>query len=118
PGLPRNAKPEPPAPKGFFDDIPGLPNNARPEAPAPKGFFDDLPRPGHSAAAADGTGPELQLDSGAGALPSAPGAASQSAQSALDPVATPRAASSFDDLDLSRPSTPPVRLDGAVRFDN
>ena len=32
-----------PAPKGFFDDLPQVAKN-RPEVPAPKGFFDDLPQ--------------------------------------------------------------------------
>ncbi|HEX3476377.1 MAG TPA: tetratricopeptide repeat protein, partial [Kofleriaceae bacterium] len=43
PGLPSTPKPEPPAPKGYFDDIPGLPSTPKPEVPAPKGFFDDIP---------------------------------------------------------------------------
>jgi tetratricopeptide (TPR) repeat protein len=42
--LPRPS--ELPAPKGFFDDLPGRVSNKAPapaELPAPKGFFDDLP---------------------------------------------------------------------------
>ncbi|HEY0478584.1 MAG TPA: tetratricopeptide repeat protein [Kofleriaceae bacterium] len=120
PGLPSTSKPEVPAPKGFFDDIPGLPHVAKPEAPAPKGhfdnipgrpvkksddvapkgFFDDLPQRARTAppARADGADPGLELDAGP----------------ELD-LAPPRAASSFDDVDLSRPSAPPVRFDPVSR---
>jgi tetratricopeptide (TPR) repeat protein len=101
PGLPRTAKPEVPAPKGFFDDIPGLPRTAKPEVPAPKGFFDDLPQPGRtpssgaSAAAAD-----LQLET--------------PHELDLTSPSPPRAVSSFDDLELSRPAAP-VRFDPPSR---
>ncbi|HMG56505.1 MAG TPA: tetratricopeptide repeat protein, partial [Kofleriaceae bacterium] len=103
PGLPHTAKPEVPAPKGFFDDIPGLPHTAKPEVPAPKGFFDDLPQPGRAQPA----------PSGSGARPGADLGLEPDAELELT-APTPRATSSFDDLDLSRPSAAPVRFDTPV----
>jgi tetratricopeptide (TPR) repeat protein len=107
PGLPHTAKPEVPAPKGFFENIPGLPHTAKPEVPAPKGFFDDLPgrarRPSEAAApkgffddlpTARPSGDELQLEGGDGPE--------------LDLIAPDAAPDgTFDELDLSTPSTPP-----------
>ena len=109
PGLPNTARPEAPAPKGFFDDIPGLPRVAKPEVPAPKGFFDDLPQPGRAPSTPPVAEPDLELAAGPELdlqLPA--GAASADAASARPP-------SSFDDLDLARPSAPPVRFDAPAR---
>jgi len=124
PGLPSKSKPELPAPQGFFDDIPGLPSKSKPELPvpqghfenipgrpikkseelAPKGFFDDLPQPGPAATgeprkpAAPRAPAEQELEPGAGPE--------------LDLVSPASAsAGSFDDLDLSKPSSP-------VRFES
>ncbi len=117
------------APKGFFDDLPqnatnrsGLPPPAGNEPPAPKGFFDDLPQPARgkeqSVAPRNAFGagsidlgddpiepmelaleePALELD-GPGAELDGPGVS-------LDgPVG-----GSFDQLDLSAPSTPQSRV--------
>src|SRR5262249_12117913 len=107
PGLPSNPKPEVPAPKGFFDDIPGLSKPPRAD-PAPRGFFDDRPPPGRSTTerpAVDAV--ELQLTAGpepdVGSLPA----------SASPPVAA-RSSGTFDDFDLSRPSSP-VRFESPTR---
>jgi tetratricopeptide (TPR) repeat protein len=126
PDLPHNHKPEVPAPKGYFDDIPGLPHIAKPEPPAPKGFFDDIPGrplkkseelaprgffedlPPAAAAARSDSGPggrtpanaDLQLQTGP--------------ELELMPPSS-EGGSSFDDLDLSKPSAPPIRFEHAAR---
>jgi tetratricopeptide (TPR) repeat protein len=116
PALPHTSKPEVPAPKGFFDDIPGLPHTAKPEVPAPKGFFenvpgrpikktdglaprgffDDLPQPSHDPDAPPVLEDELELDAGP-------------ELDLLPPSSAPDG--TFDDLDLSQPSAPPVRFE-------
>jgi tetratricopeptide (TPR) repeat protein len=123
PGLPHVSKPEVPAPKGFFENIPGLPHVSKPEVPAPKGFFDDIP--GRPLAKPDEVAPRGFFDD----LPQ-PGAAAPAARPAgarahppseeleLQPgpeleLITPSegGAGSFDELDLSKPSAPAMRLD-------
>jgi tetratricopeptide (TPR) repeat protein len=123
PGLPHTAKPEAPAPKGYFDNIPGLPHTARPELPAPKGYFDDVP--GLPVNKGDDLAPrgffdDLQDPAAVPEPPVAPrpqppaipgrGDSAQDLGPELE-LAMPRAASSFDDLDLSGPTAPPIRFE-------
>jgi len=112
PGRTLNSKPELPAPQGYFENVPGLPLISKPEVPAPQGFFDNLPaRPIKKA---DELAPKGFFDDphrdGAGSTQHAERDPGSQAGVEIDFQAPPRAASSFDDLDLSKPST-------AVRFD-
>src|SRR6185436_18308249 len=89
--LPHTGKPEVPAPKGFFDDLPARPARKTDDI-APKGFFDDLPQrarssSGHPGATGDG---DLQLDAGHD----------------LDLMAQPGGDAAFDNVELSTPVAP------------
>jgi hypothetical protein len=107
PGLPSTSKPEAPAPKGHFENVPGRP---RRKTDAPRGFFDDLPQPtGSHIAVRDDGPPSLELDDGPDLDPAQPHAPSSFAPSSF------RDASSFDDLDLSRPAASPVRFEPSRR---
>jgi len=88
-----------PAPLGFFDDLPQAKGEA-PQAPAPKGFFDDLPQ--RAGAGSQGLTP-LSFDDHASPLDME--LAAKSSQ-ALTP-----APGSYNELDLSAPSTPPTRYE-------
>ncbi len=98
------------APKGFFDDLPGRATAKGPGAdvpqvpqvPAPKGFFDDLPQPTRAkkASTAPGLGNSISLDLGADEeVPDMP--------LELEEQPELSSAGSFDDLDLSKPTTGP-----------
>ncbi|HEX7840740.1 MAG TPA: tetratricopeptide repeat protein, partial [Kofleriaceae bacterium] len=118
PGLPRTSKPEAPAPKGHFDDLPGLPRTDRPEVPAPQGFFDDLPgRPNKNAEAPPrGFFDDLPQPTVPSARPGAARDLDLDAGPEIEPASLPpRAASSFDDVDRSRPPGSPVRFDPVRR---
>ena len=118
-----------PAPKGFFDDLP-QPARGGGSGPvgqdiAPKGFFDDLPQPGRakgdSAQPFGGGAMALELgeDDAPIELAEQPTGAKASAAAAFrssgpgtapPPMGGPGTAGSFDDLDLSSPTsseTPP-----------
>ena len=102
---------EPPAPKGFFDDIPGRVNASKPE-PA-KGFFDDLPQPSKKPS----DPPKRQA-----ATHHVPISSNSSGSIDLDatdlgpPIGSVErkpevsARSKFDNLDLSKPTSGPIRI--------
>ena len=105
--LPQPARNRPPgediAPKGFFDDLPGRtskmgPAPEVPQVPAPKGFFDDLPQParGKKDSTAPGSSGSMALELG------------DEMPLELEEQPQPSSsAGSFDDLDLSKPTTGP-----------
>ena len=104
-----------PAPKGFFDDLPqpvkGAPSRGiveTPEVPAPKGFFDDLPQPARSKS--QSVAPKQTFGAGALDLGDDPIEPMELApeEPGLD-LAGP-GNGSFDQLDLSAPSTPQSRV--------
>jgi tetratricopeptide (TPR) repeat protein len=140
-----------PAPKGFFDDLPQptqkpAATRGTADVPAPKGFFDDLPQPAraHSdsrgiAIDLAGDGPldtlELALDApgssvGGDVRIDAPADVDLSLDGPgleLEP-STASSSDSFDELDLSAPTTgpssrtpaappPDVSARSAIRFD-
>ena len=125
------------APKGFFDDLPqkaqnrtGLPTPAQAQPPAPKGFFDDLPQPakggsdrnvqptkggsdrnGQPATAREqNVAPRGDFGSGAIDLGSDPIEPIDLAMDDQPLTLDGPAATSFDNLDLSAPSTPQSRV--------
>ncbi len=113
------------APKGFFDDLPqkaqnrtGLPTPAQTQEPAPKGFFDDLPQPAKSsernvqpvAAREQNVAPRGEFGSGSIDLG---GDSIEPIDLAMDDqqlTLDGPGAGSFDNLDLSAPSTPQSRV--------
>jgi len=132
PALPNTSKPEAPAPQGFFDNIPALPNTSKPEAPAPQGYFDNIP--GAPIKQSEALAPKGFFDD----LPAAttPAEAANPEHAAFDLLPTLSAAkanpaatgpeldlitpsgagaSSFDDLDLSKSITSPVRFGQGAR---
>ncbi|CAN5806271.1 hypothetical protein BH11MYX3_BH11MYX3_04120 [soil metagenome] len=95
------------APKGFFDDLPGRTNakGQGPEVaqvPAPKGFFDDLPQPARAKKESTSPGNSISLDLGSDdEVPDMP------LELEEQPELHSSSAGSFDDLDLSKPTTGP-----------
>ncbi len=113
------------APKGFFDDLPqkaqnrtGLPTPAQAQVPAPKGFFDDLPQPAKStdrnvqpaAAREQNVAPRGGFGSGSIDLGEDPIEPIELAGDDQPLTLDGPAATSFDNLDLSAPSTPQSRV--------
>jgi len=113
------------APKGFFDDLPqkaqnrsGLPAPAQAQPPAPKGFFDDLPQPAKSTdrnvqparAKEQSVAPRSTFGSGAVDLGDDPIEPIELAMDEQPLTLDGPGATSFDNLDLSAPSTPQSRV--------